>query len=344
MRRIYGYGGGKLHAGCHAAQSAASTADSTTKESTPETAALEMHSMTNSARHTSAHNEGCHGELNFRPAEAAGTEAQNHNPKSAAILLWPLANLAAAKEEIPHSAATAAAAVRAQEASNIVAETAHAMQQLHPEGQLHSPGATHAARKPQPVHCSKACRNCQPPADDIGMACPREAGRKAGMQHCSGASDSAAQSRQSLQRPHELVGRELLITASMLNHSCDPNCLVVRGAGHVSIVTQRPIEVCTCLLNKTGQSCAVNSMKSFIRATCLSIRYDSCIDAHVGGSGADHFIHRHQPAAFGEAPRAAAELLLPLHLSQVSGWALAPMTSLLGASPICQYMHVAQNM
>jgi hypothetical protein len=290
MCRIYGYGGGKLHAGCHAAQSAASTADSTTEESTPETAALEMHRRTDSARHTSAHDEGCHGELNFRPAEAAGTEAQDYNPKSAATLLWPLANSTAAKEEIPHSVATAAAA-GAQEASNIVAETAHAMQHLHPEDQLHSPGATHAARKPQQVHCSKACRNCQPPADDNGMACLPEADRRAGPQHCSGANDSAAQSRQSLQRPHELVGRELFITASMLNHSCDPNCLVVRGAGHVSIVTQRPIEVCTCLLDGAGQGCAVKSVKGFKRATCLSIGYDSCIDAHVGGSGADHFIH-----------------------------------------------------
>ena len=46
-----------------------------------------------------------------------------------------------------------------------------------------------------------------------------------------------------LQRPHELIGRELFITASMLNHSCDPNCLVVREGGHASIVTQRPIQV-----------------------------------------------------------------------------------------------------
>ena len=47
----------------------------------------------------------------------------------------------------------------------------------------------------------------------------------------------------SLQRPHELIGRELFITASMLNHSCEPNCVVVREAGHAKIVSQGPIEV-----------------------------------------------------------------------------------------------------
>ena len=257
--RIYGYGGGKLHAGCHAAQSAASTADSETEESTPEAAALQMHKTTDSARPTSAHDEGCHGELSSRTGEAVGNEAQNHNPKTIAMLLWPLANCTAAKEEFPLAAAAAAATAAAQEASNIVAETAHAMWQLHLEDQLHNSAATHAAREPPQNHCSKACSDCQPPADSNGGACLPETGSRAGPQYCSGATQSTAESRQSLQRAHELVGRELFITASMLNHSCEPNCLVVRGAGHASIITQRPIEVCTCIIgDRTGRVCALD--------------------------------------------------------------------------------------
>lgn len=65
-----------------------------------------------------------------------------------------------------------------------------------------------------------------------------EATNAAGDQQSSQMDDS-----QSLQRPHELIGRDLFITAAMLNHSCEPNCLIVREAGHAKIVTQCPIEV-----------------------------------------------------------------------------------------------------
>ena len=67
---------------------------------------------------------------------------------------------------------------------------------------------------------------------------PAEAGTRLHHSLCSQAEKIVR-----LQRPHELIGRELFITASMLNHSCDPNCLVVREQGHASIVTQRPIQV-----------------------------------------------------------------------------------------------------
>ena len=67
---------------------------------------------------------------------------------------------------------------------------------------------------------------------------PAEAGNR--LSHSQG---GQAEERVRLQRPHELIGRELFITASMLNHSCNPNCLVVREQGHASIVTQRPIQV-----------------------------------------------------------------------------------------------------
>ena len=67
---------------------------------------------------------------------------------------------------------------------------------------------------------------------------PAEAGNNVRQKQCGQPYGSVR-----LQRPHELIGRELFITASMLNHSCDPNCLVVREQGHASIVTQRPIQV-----------------------------------------------------------------------------------------------------
>lgn len=41
----------------------------------------------------------------------------------------------------------------------------------------------------------------------------------------------------------ELIGRELYITASMLNHSCRPNCLVVRSTGRSTVVAQDSIKV-----------------------------------------------------------------------------------------------------
>ena len=67
---------------------------------------------------------------------------------------------------------------------------------------------------------------------------PAEAGNRLSHSQCG-----QAEERVRLQRLHELIGRELFITAAMLNHSCDPNCLVVREQGHASIVTQRPIQV-----------------------------------------------------------------------------------------------------
>ena len=42
----------------------------------------------------------------------------------------------------------------------------------------------------------------------------------------------------------ELVGRELYITASFLNHSCAPNCCVERGAGVASISALHDVQVC----------------------------------------------------------------------------------------------------
>ena len=41
----------------------------------------------------------------------------------------------------------------------------------------------------------------------------------------------------------ELVGRELHIKASFLNHSCAPNCLVMRGRGRGAVVALQPIAV-----------------------------------------------------------------------------------------------------
>ena len=67
---------------------------------------------------------------------------------------------------------------------------------------------------------------------------PAEAGTHLRQGQCGQAEGSMR-----LQRSHELIGRELFITASMLNHSCEPNCLVVRGQGQASIITQRPIQV-----------------------------------------------------------------------------------------------------
>ncbi len=219
--RIYGYGGGKLQAGCHAAQSATSAADSTTQRSIPEAAVLRTHELTDCAPLTSAH-QGCHEELNPIP-------------------LWPLAKSTSAKEESPLAAAAAAAV---QDGGNTVAKTAHAMQQLHSMDELHFFGALQAAGEAPQVCCSGAWSNCQSLADDNDGACLLGTGSRADPQSCSAASHSTAERRQSLQRAHELVGRELFITASMLNHSCEPNCTVIRGAGHASIVTQRPIEVC----------------------------------------------------------------------------------------------------
>jgi hypothetical protein len=41
----------------------------------------------------------------------------------------------------------------------------------------------------------------------------------------------------------DLIGRELYVAASMINHSCRPNCLVVRTTGHASVVAQDTIKV-----------------------------------------------------------------------------------------------------
>ena len=53
----------------------------------------------------------------------------------------------------------------------------------------------------------------------------------------------------------ELIGRELYIRASLLNHSCRPNCVVIRGLSSGSVQTLRDIQVsrghlCTSVLVK----------------------------------------------------------------------------------------------
>lgn len=47
----------------------------------------------------------------------------------------------------------------------------------------------------------------------------------------------------------ELIGRELYIRASLLNHSCRPNCVVIRGLSSGSVQTLRDIKV------SRGHSC-----------------------------------------------------------------------------------------
>ena len=88
--------------------------------------------------------------------------------------------------------------------------------------------------RPQQPHVTSSDPNTVPGVSSESL--PAEAGNRLSHSQCGQADDGVR-----LQRPHELIGRELFITASMLNHSCDPNCLVVREQGHASIVTQRPI-------------------------------------------------------------------------------------------------------
>lgn len=65
----------------------------------------------------------------------------------------------------------------------------------------------------------------------------------------------------------ELIGRELYITASLLNHSCRPNCVVVRGMPSGAVRAQRDMQVGAfqCLTNASfcghvSGTCKVDSV------------------------------------------------------------------------------------
>ncbi|KAK9811310.1 hypothetical protein WJX72_001575 [[Myrmecia] bisecta] len=57
-------------------------------------------------------------------------------------------------------------------------------------------------------------------------------------------SGDAADSGVPVERPcrEELIGRELYITASYFNHSCAPNCMVVRDAGWATVTAQQDVK------------------------------------------------------------------------------------------------------
>jgi hypothetical protein len=87
-----------------------------------------------------------------------------------------------------------------------------------------------------PKHCSEpACHRRQLPCQQAPQA-PQHAS-------CNAPPSSSTAT--------ELIGRELHIKASFLNHSCAPNCMVRRGVGRAAIVTLRAIEVGAVLLHAT---------------------------------------------------------------------------------------------
>ena len=106
-------------------------------------------------------------------------------------------------------------------------------------GGLVAPGrCSQAAGKARPQQPHRVSSDPDHAPGVSSESLPAEAGSRLSHSRCGQAEEGVR-----LQRPHELIGRELFITASMLNHACDPNCLVVREQGHASIVTQRPIQV-----------------------------------------------------------------------------------------------------
>ena len=77
----------------------------------------------------------------------------------------------------------------------------------------------------------------------------------------------------------ELIGRELYIRASLLNHSCRPNCVVARSAATAAVHALRDIEVSP--MHSTHSACPR-------RHHCISLASWSKFIACEGGKGVNH--------------------------------------------------------
>ena len=256
--RIYGCGGGRLHAGWHAASAGAplpeafgTCADAqgaaqSVRGSTAETASNRL----SCAADSSAQLQRQPGS-NSRPSTTAEADERQCLPCAAPkpLPLWPL--VAQQTGPGPGDGASYTDPVPQYDSCSSSGEAVHGLHRLHKHEDVAGPSTADAtALSGCDSHASDSQQqtdsNLQGHADKFDAA-------------ASQASSQQPEDRRSLQRPHELIGRELFITSSMLNHSCEPNCMVLREAGHARIVTQAPIEVnshsvCSyrlcCLLSK----------------------------------------------------------------------------------------------
>ncbi|GAB4821965.1 hypothetical protein N2152v2_009011 [Parachlorella kessleri] len=86
----------------------------------------------------------------------------------------------------------------------------------------------------------------QPAAAQRGATIIAAAGKSRPRQQVEGKSGPGQQLRQNQEQQSAskpgLIGRELYITASFFNHSCEPNCVVQRGFKTATVATQRAIK------------------------------------------------------------------------------------------------------
>ena len=247
--RIYGCGTGRLHAGSHAATTAAASPEASaicedTRDASQHGHAGGLHTTSNDvgSAAATAEDEQCRQRNNLQQNSCSEAEGTQRLPCPAvkALPVWPLA--AELHTTDPVGGSSHRDPDSQQRACSGSSEAAHGLQKLHMHGNGTGPSmASVAALSEHDSHVSNAEKQAA-----LFLQNSRDLLKVAVSQ-----ASTQPEDRKGLQRPHELIGRELFITASMLNHSCEPNCLVVREAGHARIVTQAPIEVtphsdCSC--------------------------------------------------------------------------------------------------
>ncbi len=276
-----------LHAGTHAATTAAALPKaSATYEDTQDAAqhrhGAEAHSVSNGFSSAAATTERkqCQQRDYLRPNDS--TEADKTRrvpcPPSRALPLWPMA--AELTSPSPSSIANCTDPISQRKSCSRSGEAACELQSLYMHDDEDRPSTASAEASSEHESQPQAGIEVQGQPDAPETAVSQASIQPEAQSECNNhASDTQAQAaielqgqpdapntavsqastqpedRKNLQRPHELIGRELFITASMLNHSCEPNCLVVREAGHARIVTKAPIEVsphpdCSCRMSR----------------------------------------------------------------------------------------------
>lgn len=261
--RIYGCGGGRLHAGCHAALAEASLPEASGICADPQGAAERV---LGSIAGTISNGLSCPADSSKQEQRQPRSSCQPSNTAEAdekqclpcatpkPLPLWPL--LAQQTCPGPGDGASCTDPGPQHEACSSSGEAAHGLQKLH----VHQDGAGPSMANGTSLLGSDSL------LDNSQQQTSSHLQDHADNFH---ASTSQARSQQpedgkSLQRPHELIGRELFITASMLNHSCEPNCIVLRKADHARIVTRASIAVsphsaCShgmyCFMSRLQQTC-----------------------------------------------------------------------------------------
>ena len=236
--RIYGCGGGRLHAGCHAAAapSPGAPADSQGVPECVRGSGFKTLSSDLSSAAVITGRKQCHEGAGLRSSNSSEADGKQQAPflTSKPTPLWPLS--AKAHTTSPSLCDGAESTGPALLPGSSSSEGAHALQRLS----LHEAGCDPSTADAAAVltHDDHVSNSRPDTAPDVS-----ESHIDATTAGSSQPSNSRSKSKTGLQRPHELIGRELFIAASMLNHSCKPNCVVAREAGHARIVTQGPIEV-----------------------------------------------------------------------------------------------------